>query len=192
MLFSNITDSITSTEQLSTNNQKLQIASFQELQFELRKTGPLHIQSEDPYEAMIDFFKSFKFVRTAGALVQHMTMDQYLWIQRFGHLDLPKGKIEKGETELEAAIREVQEETGLEGPLALERKLGSTYHVYEMNGKSYLKENHWYKFKCQGQESLKPQVEEGIEAVFWLTDNQWRARLDESYIGLKELLESTC
>lgn len=31
-----------------------------------------------------------------------------------GHWDLPKGKLEQGETKLDAAIREVKEETGLE------------------------------------------------------------------------------
>lgn len=192
VLFSNIPNSINASQQQSTNNLKSQLASFQELQFELKKSGNLHIQSPDPYQAMKDFFQTFKFVRTAGALVQNEEADQYLWMHRFGHLDLPKGKIEKGETELEAAIREVQEETGLEGTLTSEKKLGLTYHVYEMNGKSYLKENHWFKFKYQGPDTLKPQIEEGIDAVFWLTANEWNARLTECYIGLKELLESTC
>ena len=50
------------------NNHKLQIASFQELQYELSKSGSIHIQSSDPYLAMKEFFKSFKFVSTAGAL----------------------------------------------------------------------------------------------------------------------------
>jgi len=192
VLFSNIPNSIRASQQQSTNKQKHKFASLQELHLELKKSGNLHIQSLDPRQAMIDFFQKFKFVRTAGALVQNEAMDQYLWMHRFGHLDLPKGKIEKGETELEAAIREVQEETGLEGSLTSEKKLGLTYHVYEMNGKSYFKENHWFKFKYHGADTLKPQIEEGIDAVFWLSANEWNARLNECYIGLKELLESTC
>jgi 8-oxo-dGTP pyrophosphatase MutT (NUDIX family) len=192
VLFSNIPNSITASEQKSMNNHKLQIASFQELQYELSKSGSILIQSSDPYLAMKEFFKSFKFVRTAGALVQNNATDQYLWMQRFEHLDLPKGKIEKGETELEAAIREVQEETGLSGQLTSEGLLGLSYHVYEMKGKSYLKENHWFKFRYQGQDALIPQKEEGIEAVFWLSEKEWKGRLEECYLGLKELLERTC
>ncbi len=192
MLFSNITDPAIPSARQYTDKHKIQFASFQELQFDLRKSGNMNIQSSDPHQAMKAFFKSFKFTRTAGALVQQFATDQYLWMQRFDHLDLPKGKIEKGETELEAAIREVKEETGLEGPMTLEMKLGLTYHVYEMKDKAYLKENHWFKFYHRGQDALKPQIEEGIDAVFWLSENEWKTRLDECYIGLKELLESTC
>jgi 8-oxo-dGTP pyrophosphatase MutT (NUDIX family) len=141
---------------------------------------------------MSTFFESFKFIRTAGALVQNENEDAYLWIYRFGHLDLPKGKIEKGETELAAAIREVHEETGLSGRLTSERILGLTYHVYVMKGKSYWKENHWFAFQYVGQDSVVPQTEEGIEAVFWLQKKDWYARLNESYAGLKALLEGTC
>jgi len=113
-------------------------------------------------------------------------------MRRFYHLDLPKGKIEKGENELQAAFREVQEETGLNGELLLERELGQTYHVYEMKGKSYLKENHWFALNYTGETNITPQTEEGIESVFWLEESSWKSRLTECYEGLKELLQSTC
>jgi len=166
--------------------------SFEALSKQFSNQTCYQVVSDNPRAAMNAFFESFKFIRTAGALVQNENEDAYLWIYRFGHLDLPKGKIEKGETELDAAIREVHEETGLSGRLTSERILGLTYHVYEMKGKSYLKENHWFKFRHEGQSTLVPQEEEGIEAVFWLSTNEWKARLKESYSGLKALLESTC
>ena len=61
-----------------------------------------------------------------------------------------------------------------------------------MKGKSYWKENHWFGFQYVGQDSVVPQTEEGIEAVFWLQKKEWYARLNESYAGLKALLEGTC
>lgn len=147
---------------------------------------------KNPEAAMHLFFAAFKYIRTAGALVQKINEDAYLWIYRFEHLDLPKGKIEKGETELAAAIREVQEETGLSGHLTSKGILGLTYHLYEMKGKSYFKVNHWFNLVYQGPDALVPQKEEGIEAVFWLSKKVWRTRLHECYPALKECIESTC
>jgi 8-oxo-dGTP pyrophosphatase MutT (NUDIX family) len=173
-------------------NDHSEIADLNALLALLTQKGTLVIYSQTPLETMRSFFKHFKFVRTAGALVKQTDTDAYLWMQRFGHLDLPKGKIEKGESELQAAFREVEEETGITGELNFERLLGQTYHVYEMKGKSYLKENHWFALNYNGDTTLSPQTEEGIDSVFWLDESTWKARLEECYEGLKELLQSTC
>ena len=124
--------------------------------------------SDTPFDTMRQFFMYFKWIRTAGALVQIAWQDQYLWIERFGHLDLPKVKIEKGETDLDAAIREVQEETGLLGNFKFQHEIGKTYHCYEMKDKSYLKENIWFALEYEGSTTVTVQTEEGIEAAFWL------------------------
>jgi 8-oxo-dGTP pyrophosphatase MutT (NUDIX family) len=166
--------------------------SYKLLSKALESESCVQVIAHDPKVAMQHFFAAFKQVRTAGALVQKRNEDAYLWMHRFGHLDLPKGKIEKGETALAAAIREVKEETGLSGLLTFEGILGRTYHVYEMKGKSYWKENHLSAFQYEGQDSVVPQTEEGIEAVFWLQKKDWYARLNESYASLKALLEGTC
>ena len=192
ILFTDSAPSSNESAQEIAQNELDEILDIKALEVLFAQKGSLISQVEEPMEALRLFFKNFKFVRTAGALVQNNATDQYLWMQRFEHLDLPKGKIEKGETELEAAIREVQEETGLSGQLTSEGLLGLSYHVYEMKGKSYLKENHWFKFAYRGQDALIPQKEEGIEAVFWLSEKEWKGRLEECYLGLKELLERTC
>ena len=44
--------------------------------------------------------------------------------------------------------------------------------------------------RFQGSLALQPQEEEGIEAVFWLSQTQWKNRLNETYLGLAELLAS--
>jgi bis(5'-nucleosidyl)-tetraphosphatase len=54
--------------------------------------------------------------RSAGAIVVHRSDDklEYLILHYpAGHWDFPKGNVEKGESELDAAIREIGEETGL-------------------------------------------------------------------------------
>ena len=157
----------------------------------LQKTN-FQVLAPDPEQAMHDFFKHFKFVQTAGGLVQQAQADAFLWMHRFAHLDLPKGKIEKGEGTVQAAIREIEEETGLNGQFELLDTLTCTFHVYEMKGRSFLKQNHWFRFRFLGEAQLKAQAEEGIEAVFWLSDQEWRSRLAETYPGLRELLTATC
>lgn len=55
-----------------------------------------------------------------------------------------------------------------------------------------MKQNHWFRFRFFGTATLCAQAEEGIEAVFWLSDEEWRSRLAETYPGLRELLSATC
>jgi len=43
--------------------------------------------------------------------------------------DLPKGKIERDEDQMAAALREVMEETGI-NMINISEKVGETYHVY--------------------------------------------------------------
>ncbi|MEY4287415.1 MAG: hypothetical protein RL511_1504 [Bacteroidota bacterium] len=165
--------------------------SYQELAAVL-KSQNFQMVVAQPREAMKTFFKEFKFSQTAGGLVQYASDDAYLWIYRFAHLDLPKGKIEKGERIEAAAIREIEEETGLKGHFENLNVLPNTYHVYEMKGRSYFKENHWFAFRFTGANEVKPQTEEGIDAVFWLNTEQWRGRLTETYPGLREMLQAAC
>lgn len=53
--------------------------------------------------------------RSAGAVVFRDTPEGrlYLLLQNGGRWDFPKGGVEKGETELDTVMREVEEETGL-------------------------------------------------------------------------------
>lgn len=55
--------------------------------------------------------------RSAGAVVVFISQDgkpEYLLLHyTAGHWDFPKGNIEAGETEKEAAVREIREETGI-------------------------------------------------------------------------------
>lgn len=54
---------------------------------------------------------------SAGAVVVRPHGDgfRYLLLRAYGYWDFPKGRVEPGESVLEAAVREVAEETGLTG-----------------------------------------------------------------------------
>jgi 8-oxo-dGTP pyrophosphatase MutT (NUDIX family) len=113
-----------------------------------------------------DFFSIYKVVPAAGGVVQNKA-GAVLSIFRLGCWDLPKGKLEKGESLKQSALREVQEETGVQH-LKLGDFLGHTYHTYNnKKGKPCLKDTAWYKMKSEDQ-TLVPQTEEGIEKVVWM------------------------
>ncbi|MDG5768258.1 NUDIX domain-containing protein [Balneolales bacterium ANBcel1] len=89
-----------------------------------------------------------------------------LLIFRRGVWDLPKGKIEQGESIEEGAVREVEEETGCAG-VHITGDLGTTNHSYLENGVMYQKRTRWYAMQCKTA-NLKPQHEEQIEDLRWM------------------------
>jgi mutator protein MutT len=76
---------------------------------------------------------------------------------------LPKGHIEEGETPEQAAVREVQEETGIESEIA--RELGVIDFWFMAGGKRIHKTVHHYLFKEVGGH-LAPQITE-VDDVGW-------------------------
>lgn len=113
-----------------------------------------------------EFTHFFRVVEAAGGIVYNESYD-ILFIKRLGRWDLPKGKVEKGESLDQAALREVEEETGLKD-LVLEKFVNHTFHIYfERNGEQVLKTTYWYKMSYFGQDAAVPQLEEGITEVAW-------------------------
>lgn len=126
----------------------------------------LYILAADVKKLKTDFFSQFKLVEAAGGLVTRPD-GQVLFIKRRGHWDLPKGKIETGETKKVSALREVKEETGLT-EVRIIKKLMTTYHIYhgQTNHRRILKPSYWYLMHTPGGKVI-PQVEEDIELVEW-------------------------
>ena len=126
----------------------------------------LNVYGENIEEIWEDFTHIFKVIEAAGGVVSNKN-NEILFIHRIGRWDLPKGKIEKGESLEQAALREIEEETGL-SELILEEFLNNTFHIYtERNGDKILKTTYWFRMKYVGNETPKPQIEEGISEVSW-------------------------
>ncbi len=126
----------------------------------------LNVFGENIDEIWSEFQKLFRIIEAAGGIVSNSEGD-LLFIKRLGKWDLPKGKMEKGESREESAVREIEEETGLQN-VELLSFINTTYHIYvERNGDKVLKCTHWFEMSFNGEDTSKPQIEEGITEVAW-------------------------
>lgn len=117
-------------------------------------------------KAFQKFKELFKVIYAAGGLIKQE--DKYLFIFRLKKWDLPKGKIDNGESPQQAAIRECEEECGIT-QLTIIKELEPTYHIYEYKGDYALKKTFWYVMDSKHSDVLVPQLEENIERVEWFT-----------------------
>ena len=148
-----------------------------------KRLGYIHFVTER-YDEVKAFIKDqFKIIRAAGGLV--MKEDKMLMIHRLGVWDLPKGKLEKGERTREAALREVEEECGIAA--SLEDKLTHTWHTYVQDGRKILKKTTWYRMHCVSDKGMKPQREEGIEDIRWMSRREVEQALKNSYGSIREV-----
>lgn len=112
-----------------------------------------------------DFNGLFRIVEAGGGLVFNEKKEALLIFRR-GFWDLPKGKLDEGESITHAAVREVQEETGLK-KIELKNFICETNHVYRnKKGRRCIKRTYWYKMETT-QKKLVPQTEEDIEQAIW-------------------------
>jgi ADP-ribose pyrophosphatase YjhB (NUDIX family) len=131
----------------------------------------LNVFGENIDEIWTEFQNLFRIIEAAGGIVNN-TDGNILFIKRLGKWDLPKGKMEKGESREESAVREIEEETGLKD-VELVRFINTTYHIYiERNGDKVLKCTHWFEMNFKGEDTSKPQIEEGITEVAWKNTSQ--------------------
>ncbi len=141
--------------------------------------------SPDP-EGLKDFVKrEFRVIKAAGGLVRKGR--QLLLIHRLGKWDLPKGKLEKGETMKIAALREVEEECNIRAER--KKKICNTWHSYNLDGKRILKKTAWYAMDCLEDKKMKPQKEEGIEDIRWMSVEEASAALQSSYKSIRAVFD---
>ncbi len=145
----------------------------------------LYHSNPDKFEK--HFFRTFPLVEAAGGLVQHQD-GRFLFIYRNNKWDLPKGKIEKNETLIKAAKREVSEETGVTD-LEVKKPLPITYHIYNSNGKFKVKKTYWFLMKSKFNGSLLPQFEENIEMAVWKGIYEIPKLLENAYENIKIILK---
>ncbi len=141
----------------------------------------------NPDKLWSDFKSHFKWVEAAGGCVFN-PHGEVLLIFRRGRWDLPKGKIDPGESPLQAALREVEEETGLShlqpGPPLLH-----THHTYRnANGKRFLKRTHWFRMGTD-QTTLQLQHEEDIEDAEWMKIEDFLRSDRPTFNSIREVLQ---
>jgi 8-oxo-dGTP pyrophosphatase MutT (NUDIX family) len=133
------------------------------------------------------FCSHYRVVRAAGGLVLNQS-EEWLFIHRNGMWDLPKGKLEKGESIEKCAVREVAEECGIEEPTII-KPLKTTYHTYTLNGQRILKPTHWYLMKTADESELIPQTEEGISEVKWVSKVEAQKLASTSFGSIRQVVE---
>ncbi|SFZ89176.1 NUDIX domain-containing protein [Flaviramulus basaltis] len=132
------------------------------------------------------FLKKLPNVIAGGGKVYN-DKGEVLFIYRNDKWDLPKGKTEGKETIEKTAIREVEEETGVES-LIITKPLDTTYHIFKRNGRYKIKITYWFEMKTNYNGKLNAQVDEGITKVEWLDNNQIKEALENSYANIKLLV----
>jgi ADP-ribose pyrophosphatase YjhB (NUDIX family) len=134
-------------------------------------------KNDDLLKINIDFFdtvfeylkKELSYIEAAGGLIKKD--DKYLFIYRLDRWDLPKGKLDKGETIEHAAIRECEEECAVKN-LTILKQLPSTFHIYPYKKNFAIKQSYWFSMQTDYNKPLIPQLEENITEVKWFTKKE--------------------
>jgi len=129
-----------------------------------------------------------RIIKAAGGLVTNGN-GEYLFIHRLGKWDLPKGKVEEGEKMKDAALREVEEECGIEVDY-LGKKIATTYHTYYMRNKFVLKQTKWYNMGVNKIPKLTPQLEEDIDQAEWLKASDLKKVKENTYPLILEIVDT--
>ncbi|MEX2595878.1 MAG: NUDIX domain-containing protein [Salibacteraceae bacterium] len=131
-------------------------------------------------------FHRIKTVKAGGGYVIN-DFGLLLMIERLGFWDLPKGKQEKGESIEETAIREVEEECGID-ELELLSKPFETFHLYKEGSETLLKHSYWFKMKTNSTKKLNPQTEENITNAVWVSLPPDQSYLNGAYASIREVI----
>ena len=129
--------------------------------------------------------ETFRMAPAAGGVV--VKDGQFVSIVRKGIPDLPKGHIEQGETPEVAALREVEEETGI-GKLHIINELPSTWHCYLEHDEWTLKRTYWYLMESEETIQPKPQTEEGITEIKLIGNEEIEDFLKNTFRSISEIL----
>lgn len=129
------------------------------------------------------FYKKFPVVKAAGGLVENIN-GEFLLIFRNNKWDLPKGGIEKKELIIEAAKREVKEETGVADLIVL-NQLSETYHIFKKGKRFRIKKTFWFRMSTKYNGKLLPQLEEGILKTEWVSKDKIKKLLDDAFENIR-------
>ncbi|MFN5058754.1 MAG: NUDIX hydrolase [Chloroflexota bacterium] len=100
---------------------------------------------------------------------------------QYGQWTFPKGHLDEDESSHAAAVREVQEETGVTGTLGAH--ITTIYYDVTKKGRTFRKQVDWY-ILVTTQTTVTPQAEEGIHEYAWLP-----ADAVETHLGYPALID---
>ena len=151
-----------------------------------KKINSIGIFSNE-FEFILNMFKKTypEIIAAGGKVINNKS--EILFIYRDRKWDLPKGKTEKNENIAQTAIREVEEETGINN-LSIIKPLDITYHIFKRGRKNYLKTTYWFEMKSDFTGKFKPQKKEGITRVEWIGIENLSFILKNSYANIRLLL----
>ena len=129
--------------------------------------------------------KLFRQAPAAGGVV--IIDNQFVAIERNGIPDLPKGHIEKGESPEVAALREVEEETGITD-LEIIKEIPATWHCYILDNQWTIKKTNWYLMHTTSGMKSIPQTEEGISKVYLVDKNGLKDFEEKTFASLRTLV----
>ena len=147
----------------------------------------LCLHADTAEELWVEFTKKFKKIDAAGGIVKNKN-NEILCIFRNDKWDLPKGKVEKDEPYTIAAIREVEEETGVK-KLSIIKELPKTYHIYQFKGEYVLKTTYWFLMSTLDDDRPVPQTEEGITHVEWISKIELPKITQNTYANIELFLK---
>jgi len=144
------------------------------------------IELDDLSTQFEQIFNGHDKINAAGGIVE--VENHFLMIRRHDLWDIPKGKVDEGETMEEAAIREVEEECGLNN-IILGNLICETHHTYSYHGIPTLKRTLWFSMKIESLQEGTPQLEEGISELKWFTLEELKMVKDQTYTSIAFVLE---
>lgn len=141
----------------------------------------------DPKSVFSEFKSLFTREKAAGGIIRNES-GEVLFIFRRGHWDLPKGKMDPGEKNIDTAYREIEEEVGLSAIEAV-AKAGKTWHTYrDKKNRRVLKRTSWFVFDQIKKEAIQLEAKEDIEAYHWIAPDLFLKSGLPTYRSIRSLM----
>ena len=150
----------------------------------LRSVCIYHDKLDELWEV---FCSKYTMISAAGGIIQNN--ERILFIYKNKHWDLPKGKMESGESSETTAIREVKEECGI-NDVSLEGPHETTYYLFNNKGNTMLKKTEWFLMNTSEEGPFKGDENEGITDVKWIDSDSWKSEKENSFASVISMLSS--
>lgn len=145
----------------------------------------LTLVTSTPKEISDKIKSMYKVIKAAGGVV--LKNNEWLLMYRRKVWDFPKGKLDRDERSRKAAVREIEEETGVKAKIR--GKICTTWHTYTFQNSRILKRTKWYVLECVSDTNLVPQAEEDIEKLEWMAFPEVQRALINSFSSIRYVAE---